>query len=95
MVRTLLTGVGLIMLVLGLNNLFTGRAHFVNSNPEHSKSLYAPPTAVTVAFSDGLAPESTISVVSTISLKPSGELSYSEGEKVRYGHTYRLLENRG
>jgi methionine-rich copper-binding protein CopC len=82
MTRALLCGFGLILSLLGLNEIFTSRAHFITSNPEPGKSLYAPLTAVTVTFSDELAPESTISIVTTVTLKPSGDLSYSGGEKV-------------
>jgi hypothetical protein len=82
MVRTFFIGWGLILSFFGLNEIFTPRAHFITSNPEPGKSLYAPLTAVTVTFSDELAPESTISVVTTVTLKPSGDLSYSGGEKV-------------
>ena len=82
MVRTFLICLGLFMSLFGLNDIFTPRAHFINSNPEPGKSLYAAPTAVTVTFSDELAPESTISVVTTVILKPSGDLSYSGGEKI-------------
>jgi methionine-rich copper-binding protein CopC len=82
MVRTILIGFGLTMLIFGLVDLFQTRPHFVSSNPEPGKSLYAPPTAVTVTFSDELTPESSISVVPTVSLKPSGEQSYSGGGKV-------------
>ena len=82
MVRTFFIGWGLILSIFGLNEVFTPRAHFIASNPEPGKSLYAPLTAVTVTFSDELAPESTISVVTTATVKPSGDLSYSGGEKV-------------
>jgi methionine-rich copper-binding protein CopC len=82
MVRTFFIGWGLILSIFGLNEVFTPRAHFIASNPGPGKSLYAPLTAVTVTFSDDLAPESTISVVTTATLKPSGDLSYSGGEKV-------------
>jgi len=81
MVRAFFIGWGLILSILGLNEIFTSRAHFITSNPEPGKSLYAPLTAVTVTFSDELAPESTISVVTTATLKPSGDLSYSEKEE--------------
>lgn len=82
MFRAFLICLGLIMSLIGLNDIFRPRAHFISSDPEPGKSLHAAPTAVTVTFSDELAPESTISVVSTVSLKPSGELSYPGGEKV-------------
>jgi hypothetical protein len=82
MARTFFIGWGLILSFFGLNEIFTTRAHFITSNPIPGISLYAPLTAVTVTFSDELAPESTISVVTTVTLKPSGDLSYSGGEKV-------------
>ena len=82
MVRTLLIGFGLIMFVFGLADLFQARPHFVSSFPEPGQSMASPPTAVTVTFSEELSPESTISVVSTVTEKATGELSYSGGEKV-------------
>jgi methionine-rich copper-binding protein CopC len=82
MARMLLIGFGLIMVLFGLNDLFTTRAHFVSSHPEPGESVLFPPSAVTVIFSEELAPESKIALVSTVTLKPSGELSYSGGEKV-------------
>jgi len=82
MTRTLLIGFGLIMLLFGLNDLFTTRAHFVSSHPEPGKSVLSSPTAVTVIFSEEIAPESRITLVSTVTLEPSGELFYSGGEKV-------------
>jgi methionine-rich copper-binding protein CopC len=82
MVRTFLIGLGLIMSLFGLNHIFTTRACFVSSNPQPGKSIYAPPTAVTVTFSEELTSQSTISVVSTVRLNESGEPIYSGGEKV-------------
>ena len=82
MVRTLLIGFGLIMFVFGLADFFKTRPHFVGSFPEPGQSTVSPPTAVTVNFSEELSPESTISVVSTVTEKATGELSYSGGEKV-------------
>ena len=81
MARAFLICLGLFMSLFGLNDIFTPRAHFISSNPEPGKSLYAAPTAVTVKFSDELAPESAISVVTTVILKPSGDLSYPGGKK--------------
>jgi hypothetical protein len=37
----------------------------------------SPPIVVTAAFNEKLSLESSISVWSTVSLKPSGEMSYS------------------
>lgn len=82
MTRTFLIGFGLIMLLFGLNDLFTIRAHFVSSHPEPGKSVPSPPDAVTVIFSEELAPESIITLVSTVTADPSGKLSYSGGDKV-------------
>ena len=81
MTRLLLIGIGLILSLFGLNDLFTTRARFVNSNPAPGTSVYSPPTVVTVTFSEELAPQSEISVVSTVTLLPSGETSYSSGGK--------------
>jgi methionine-rich copper-binding protein CopC len=44
------------MSLIGLNDILMPRAHFISSHPEPGKSLYAAPTAVTVTFSDELAP---------------------------------------
>ena len=82
MVQVLFIGFGLIMVVFGLTDLFQTRPHFVSSFPEPGQSMASPPTAVTVTFSEELSPVSTISVVSTVTEKTSGELSYSGGEKV-------------
>ena len=99
MVWTLLIGFGLIMFVFGLADLFQTRPHFASSHPKPGQSMASPPTAVTVTFTEELSPESTISVVSTVIVKPSGELSYFGGEKVNttsaidiYGPLHRSLK---
>lgn len=70
------------MLLFGLNDLFTTRAQFVSSHPEPGESVLSPPTEVTVIFSEELAPESSIRLVCTVTLNPSGEPSYSGGQAV-------------
>ena len=80
------------MFFFGLNDLFTARAHFVNSIPAPGKSVYAPPTAVTVTFSEALAPGSEMSVMSTVTLKPSGEARYSGGERVSSTSTIDIYD---
>lgn len=69
------------MLLFGVYDLLTPRARYVNSSPAPGAELAAVPTSVTVGFSDELAPESTISVTSTITLSPSGEKVYLDGKK--------------
>jgi len=98
-VQVLFIGFGLIMVVFGLTNLFQTRPHFASSHPKPGQSMASPPTAVTVTFTEELSPESTISVVSTVIVKPSGELSYFGGEKVNttsaidiYGPLHRSLK---
>lgn len=80
-IRVLLLFFGSVMLLFGMYQLIAPRASFVNSTPAPGAELAAVPTSVTVGFSDQLAPESTIGVISTITLSPSGEKVYSDGKK--------------
>src|SRR5438128_3666797 len=61
-IRGLFVLVGSLLLLVGVADLNALRARFVNSQPEAGTAVAAPPTAVTVSFSDELAPESRISV---------------------------------
>jgi hypothetical protein len=47
MVWALPIGLGLIMFISGLADLFKTRPHFVSSFPEPGQSMATPPTAVT------------------------------------------------
>lgn len=80
-IRVLLLFFGSIMLLFGVYDLLAPRARFVNSSPAPGAELATLPASVTISFSDELAPESTISVGSTITLSPSGENVYSDGKK--------------
>ena len=80
-IRVLLFFFGCIMLLFGVYDLVVPRARYVSSSPAPGAELAALPASVTVSFSDELAPESTIGVVSTITLSPSAEKVYSDGKK--------------
>jgi len=73
---------GSVMLLFGTWDLLVPRARYVGSSLEPGAVVSSPPAAVTVSFSEELAPESEINVASTVSLSPSGERVYSGGEKV-------------
>jgi methionine-rich copper-binding protein CopC len=70
------------MLLATVPDVVAPRVHYRQSGPEPSSILATPPAEVIVHFSGELAPESTIRVVSTVSILPSGEWSYSGGENV-------------
>jgi methionine-rich copper-binding protein CopC len=80
--RILLGLLGLFMLVVTVPDVVAPRARYRQSRPEPASVLATPPAEVIVHFSGELAPESTIRVVSTVSVLPSGEWSYSGGENV-------------
>jgi methionine-rich copper-binding protein CopC len=81
-VRALLLFFGLVLLLFGLWDLLVPRAHFVNSNPAAGAVIEAPPSSVTVSFTNKLDPESRIEVTSTIKLLPSEEHEYLDGRSV-------------
>jgi len=70
------------MLVATVPDVVAPLARYRQSRPEPTSVLATPPAEVMVQFSGELAPESTIHVVSTVSILPSGEWSYSGGENV-------------
>ena len=80
--RGLLLFLGLGLLLFGLWDLLVPRAHFVNSNPAAGAVIEAPPSSVTVSFTNKLAAESRIDVTSTVKLLPSGEREYLYGRSV-------------
>jgi methionine-rich copper-binding protein CopC len=84
--RFILIVIGSLMLLFAAVDRLAPRARYINSNPAPAVSLTAPPEAVTINFSSDLAPESEISVVSTITLLSSGELSYGDGRRLTSSH---------
>ena len=80
--RMLLALLGLSMLLVTITDVIAPRVRYRQSRPEPASVLAMPPAEVMVHFSGELAPESTIRVVSTVSVLPSGEWSYSGGENV-------------
>lgn len=80
-IRVVLLFFGSIMLLFGVYDLVVPRARYVNSSPTPGAELVALPASLSVSFSDELAPESSIGVVSTITLSTSGEKVYSDGRK--------------
>ena len=81
-IRVVLVFFGLALLLFGVWDLVTPRARFVNSNPPPSAIIVLPPSAVTINFSNKLAPESSMDVTSTMELLPSGETEYLDGRSV-------------
>lgn len=81
-IRILCLSWGLLMLLVGVADLFAPRARYVSSRPEPGSRLTAAPAEIVVTFSGGLHPDSTIRAVCTVSLLPSGEMSYSGGTDV-------------
>ena len=79
LIRGLLLLGGSLLLLYGVWSLIVPRARFVSSSPSPGATIERPPSAVTVAFSRPLDPQSTIEVLSTISLSPSGEQSFTDG----------------
>lgn len=77
-----LISIGIVLTLFGVWDVAVPRARFVNSNPPAVAVIDDPPPAVTVSFSNRLAPESRIDVTSTIKLLPSGELEYLNGSSV-------------
>lgn len=80
--RALLLFFGVVLLIFGLWDLLVPRAHFVNSNPAAGAVIEAPPSSVSVSFTNELDPESRLDVTSTIELLPSGEHEYLDGRSV-------------
>jgi len=66
----------------GYDLILMPKAIFVEARPEPGKLLHEAPTAVLVTFSREIKPESNLSVLSTVTMKGSGEISYSGGERV-------------
>lgn len=81
-IRILCLASGFFMLLVAVADLLTPRARYVSSRPEPGSRLTAAPAEIVVTFSRGLHPYSTIRVVGTVSLLPSGGMSYSGGTDV-------------
>ncbi len=81
-VRILLALIGLSMLLGSIRHALVPHARYRQSRPAPASSLATPPAEVVICFSRELAPDSRIGVVSTMSILPSGERSYSGGEDV-------------
>jgi len=73
---------GALLLLWGIVDGLVPRAHYVTSRPGPGSMLSAAPAEIVVSFTNALHPDSTIRVVSTMSLLPSGEASYSGGQEV-------------
>jgi methionine-rich copper-binding protein CopC len=80
-VRALLLVFGVIMLLFGVWQLLEPRARYVSSSLQPGSILPESPRSVSITFSEELAPESEISVASTITSSASGETSYGDGKR--------------
>lgn len=78
----LLIFLGAVLVIFGLYDLLVPRARFASSSPEPGSTITALPTSIVVKFSNELDPESTLDVVSTIRLLPSGETDYTDGKSL-------------
>lgn len=79
--RAVLLFFGSLMLLFGVWHLLVPKAQYATSNPAPGSVIAVPPQEVSVSFTEELDRESTITVTSTITLSPSGEQVYSDGEK--------------
>jgi methionine-rich copper-binding protein CopC len=80
--RIVCLGWGALLLLGGIVDGLIPRARYVSSRPEPGSTLAAAPAEVVVAFSRELHPDSTIYVVSTMPVPPSGETSSTGGMDV-------------
>jgi methionine-rich copper-binding protein CopC len=80
--RVLLFFFGVALLFFGGVNMLAPRARFVSSSPPAGATVADPPAKVFVNFNNKLSTESTIDVVSTIRLSPSGDVEYLDGSSV-------------
>jgi methionine-rich copper-binding protein CopC len=80
--RIFLALFGLSMLLVTVGDAVAPHARYCQSCPEPASVLTTPPTEVIIRFSREVTPGSKINVVSTVSILPSGESSYSGGEGV-------------
>ena len=80
--RVLLFLFGVALLVFGGVSMLVPRARFVSSTPPAGTTVADPPGVAVVNFNNKLSTESTIDVVSTMRLSPSGEVEYLDGSSV-------------
>ena len=80
--RVLLFFFGVVLLLFAGVNILAPRARFVSSSPPAGATVPDPPATVVVNFNNKLSTESTIDIVSTIRLSPSGEVEYLDGGSV-------------
>lgn len=80
--RAVLIFFGIALTLFGVWDLLVQRAHFVNSAPAAGAVVDAPPSTVSVSFTNKLDSESRLDVTSTIELLPSGEHEYLDGRSV-------------
>jgi len=73
--------IGGVLLLFAAWNFLVPRPHYSTSTPAPSTVLSTMPDAVSVQFTGDLAPESSISVVSTVTVSASGEKAYGDGKR--------------
>ena len=79
--RVILLMMGGVMLLFFAVDRLVPRARYIRSNPQPNTALPVPPATITIDFSNELAPESEISVASTVTVLPSGEQSFADGRR--------------
>jgi methionine-rich copper-binding protein CopC len=77
-VRALLLVLGAIMLLFGLWFQFGPRARYTGSSPKPGSVLSESPSNITINFSRELTAESRMTVVSTMTVSPSGEAIHED-----------------
>lgn len=80
--RVLLFFFGVALLLFAGVSMLAPRASFASSTPQAGVTVADPPAVVVVNFNNKLSSESTINVVSTIRLSPSGEVEHLGGSSV-------------
>src|SRR4030095_15600747 len=73
--------IGGVLLLFAAWNFLVPRPHYSTSTPAPSTVLSTMPDAVSVQFTGALAPESSISVVSTVTVSASGDKVYGDGKR--------------
>jgi methionine-rich copper-binding protein CopC len=72
---------GVVLLSFAFWNWLVPRPHFITSNPQPGAVLNASPSEVVIQFTEDLAPGSTASVASTITLSATGERVFGDGKR--------------
>jgi methionine-rich copper-binding protein CopC len=80
--RIVLALFGLSMLLVAIGDALVPHARYRQSCPEPASVLATPPAEVVIRLTREVTSDSKIGVVSTVSILPSGEWSYSGGEDV-------------